>query len=156
MVEYLVIALDRQSREDLQKAKKENIRTLSGQFICSDWWNLKCKYYDKNLDFVILIVKTDTSIIQLEKDMNSLKNPFSSIQDIPSYVIDYDYYTLDNRTLYRLYDEGWCSGKMVWESNFKLRDNDSILNLKIIYDAINYCLYITTPFFIRLTKTYSN
>ena len=60
----------------VKRNKLNNFDTLSGQFICSDWWKLKCKYYDKNLDFVILIVKTDTSIIQLEKDMNSLKNPF--------------------------------------------------------------------------------
>ena len=126
---------------------------LSGQFISSDWWKLKCKYYSKKLDFVILKVKTDTSIIQLEKDMNSLKNPFPTIHDIPHYVIDYDYYTLDNKTLVRLFEEGAYTGKWWWENNFKLRERDGagdcILDLKIIYDNINYCLYITTPRFIQ-------
>ena len=58
---------------------------ILGQFIQSNWFNITYKPRSIAL-FVVMKVKKDCSINTIEKDMNSLKNPFPSLYDIPPYT----------------------------------------------------------------------
>ena len=62
--------------------------------------------------------------------MNSLNNPFPSVQDIPYYVINYDYYTASSVIINRFIDKD--IKKEVCENRFRLRSNNNILDLKFI------------------------
>jgi hypothetical protein len=58
---------------------------LMGQYITSNWYS---KSYNKgqSLRFAILMVQNDCAIAKVEKDLNSLGNPFPTLFDIPPYV----------------------------------------------------------------------
>ena len=66
---------------------------ITGQFLQSIWFNIVYKISSQAI-FVILKVKKDCSINTIEKDMNSLKNPFPSLYDIPPYAKRASYFTL--------------------------------------------------------------
>jgi hypothetical protein len=73
--------------------KDTNKNVLIGEFIQSIWFN-KIYYINNNCNFVILKVKKDVSCKKIEKDMNSLKNPFPTLYDIPPYISGYSYFIL--------------------------------------------------------------
>lgn len=70
-----------------------NRSIITGQFLQSIWFNIVYKISSQAI-FVILKVKKDCSINTIEKDMNSLKNPFPSLYDIPPYAKRASYFTL--------------------------------------------------------------
>jgi len=72
---------------------QENRNILSGQFMQSLWFQVK---YTKNSSgiFVVLKVDKNTSTKTIEKDMNSLKNPFPTLYDIPPYVKRGSYFVM--------------------------------------------------------------
>ena len=73
--------------------KNENRQILSGQFIQSHWFNVL--YVEGMMAlFVVLKVKKETSRNTIEKDMNSLKNPFPSLYDIPPYALRASYFSM--------------------------------------------------------------
>ena len=66
---------------------------IIGQFIQSNWFNIVYKMSDRVI-FVLLKVKQNCSINTIEKDMNSLKNPFPSLYDIPPYANRASYFAM--------------------------------------------------------------
>mgnify|MGYP006159033029 CR=1 FL=1 len=72
---------------------QENRNILLGEFMQSLWFQVK---YTKNSHgvFVVLKVNKNTSTKTIEKDMNSLKNPFPSLYDIPPYVKRGSYFNM--------------------------------------------------------------
>jgi len=72
---------------------QENRNILLGQFMQSLWFQIK---YTKNSTgiFVVLKVDKNTSTKTIEKDMNSLKNPFPTLYDIPPYVKRGSYFVM--------------------------------------------------------------
>jgi hypothetical protein len=72
-------------------AKKDNI--LIGEFIQSSWFQ---KQYNVNSQgiFVVLQICKNVFTKTVEKDMNSLKNPFPSLYDIPPYVKRAGYFVM--------------------------------------------------------------
>ena len=66
---------------------------IIGQFLQSIWFNIVYKSSSQAI-FVILKVKKNCSGNTIEKDMNSLKNPFPSLYDIPPYASRASYFTL--------------------------------------------------------------
>lgn len=73
--------------------KNENRQILSGQFIQSHWFNVL--YMEGMIAlFVVLKVKKEMSGNTIEKDMNSLKNPFPSLYDIPPYALRASYFSM--------------------------------------------------------------
>jgi len=66
---------------------------MLGQFIQSNWFNIVYKKSSLAL-FVIIKVDKNCSINTIEKDMNSLKNPFPSLYDIPPYAKKASYYAM--------------------------------------------------------------
>ena len=66
---------------------------MLGQFIQSNWFNVMYKKTSIAL-FVIMKVKKECSINTIEKDMNSLKNPFPSLYDIPPYAAKASYFAM--------------------------------------------------------------
>lgn len=75
----------------LLKDTKKNV--LTGYFLQSSWFQ-KSYNINTNAIFVIFKVKTDISCKKIEKDMNSLKNPFPSIYDIPPYINNFSYFNM--------------------------------------------------------------
>ena len=73
--------------------QQENRNILLGQFMQSIWFQ---KVYPKNSSgiFVVLKVDKNTSTKTIEKDMNSLKNPFPTLYDIPPYVKRGSYFVM--------------------------------------------------------------
>ena len=72
---------------------QDNRNILLGQFMQSLWFQVK---YTKNSSgiFVVLKVDKNTSTKTIEKDMNSLKNPFPTLYDIPPYVKRGSYFVM--------------------------------------------------------------
>ena len=70
-----------------------NKNILSGQFLQSTWFQKKYTKNTKGL-FVVLQVKKNCSSKKIEKDMNSLKNPFPTLYDIPPYCIRASYFQI--------------------------------------------------------------
>jgi len=68
-------------------------KKLMGQYITSNWYS---KQYDKgqSLRFAILMVQNDCAIAKVEKDLNSLGNPFPTIFDIPPYVKKFSFFDM--------------------------------------------------------------
>ena len=66
---------------------------LMGQYITSNWYS---KSYNKgqSLRFAILMVQNDCAIAKVEKDLNSLGNPFPTIFDIPPYVKKFSFFDM--------------------------------------------------------------
>ena len=67
--------------------------TLHAQFLQSLWFNVT---YKKNQTpiFVVLRVHKSISCSTIEKDMNSLKNPFPTVYDIPPYIKRHSYFNI--------------------------------------------------------------
>lgn len=74
--------------------ENKNRNTLSGQFIQSMWY-MKQYTCDDKIEFAVLGVDVNISAIDVEKDMNKLKNPFPTYHDIPYYVKNSAYYIMD-------------------------------------------------------------
>ena len=74
--------------------QQENRNILLGQFMQSIWFQ---KVYPKNSRgiFVVLKVYKNISTKTIEKDMNSLKNPFPTLFDIPPYVKFGSYFVMN-------------------------------------------------------------
>ena len=66
---------------------------LYGQFLQSIWFNVLYKKNESPI-FVVLCVDESVSFSTVEKDMNSLKNPFPSVYDIPPYVKKHSYFSM--------------------------------------------------------------
>lgn len=73
--------------------KNINKNLLTGQFIQSIWFN-KSYTSNKSALFVVFKTKVDISCKKIEKDMNSLKNPFPTLYDIPPYISRYSYFNM--------------------------------------------------------------
>ena len=71
--------------------KDSNKNILQGQFIQSSWFQVSYKQHMTGV-FVVLKVDKNLSGQTIEKDMNSLKNPFPSLFDIPPYVKKASYF----------------------------------------------------------------
>tara|TARA_X000000368_G_scaffold24370_1_gene18578 strand:+ start:603 stop:1136 length:534 start_codon:yes stop_codon:yes gene_type:complete len=68
--------------------------TVHAQFLQSIWFN---KTYKKNqlpILFVVLHAHKSISCSTIEKDMNSLKNPFPTVYDIPPYIKRHSYFSI--------------------------------------------------------------
>ena len=72
--------------------KDESSKELIGQFLQSLWYNKEYDINDK-IHFVVLSVNNLKSNIDIEKDMNKIKNPFPTLHDIPYYCFS-AYYVL--------------------------------------------------------------
>jgi len=123
----------------------ENKNKLLGQFIQSSWFQ---KEYSKNNQalFVVLKVKKSCSTKTIEKDMNSLKNPFPTLYDIPPYVIRASYFVLPWNIM------AGCHKKACEEDgfDFTLRAHNNPwdkLSLKIYKNTSNDNILITLPSF---------
>ena len=92
--------------------KDTNKNLLIGQFIQSSWF---CNSYSINSNpiFVVFKVYNDTSCKKIEKDINSLKNPFPTLYDIPPYVIRYSYFNMP----WQLVNQ--CIKELTVRDNFK-------------------------------------
>jgi len=115
------------------------------QFIQSNWFK---KEYTKNSQalFVVLKVKIDCSTKTIEKDMNSLKNPFPSFYDIPPYAIEASYFAMPRDIMTE------CHNKANEDDGFKftLRARNNTLDkltIKIYKNPLNYNILITLPSF---------
>ena len=75
----------------LLKNTQKNI--IIGQYIQSTWFN-KLYITNKSAFFVVFKVKKDIFSQTIEKDMNSLKNPFPTLYDVPPYVSRFSYFNL--------------------------------------------------------------
>ena len=78
--------------------------TLHAQFLQSLWFNIT---YKKNQTpiFVVLCVHKSISSSTIEKDMNSLKNPFPTVYDIPPYVKRHSYFNISWNLTNKCIDE---------------------------------------------------
>ncbi len=84
--------------------KDLNKNTLHGQFLQSSWFQIPYKQHMAGL-FVVLKVDKNLSGQTLEKDMNSLKNPFPSRFDIPPYIKRASYFNLPSPIMDRCIKE---------------------------------------------------
>lgn len=68
-------------------------KKLFGQYITSNWYS---KQYEKGtcIRFAVLMVQNDCAIAAVEKDLNSLDNPFPTVFDIPPYVKKFSFFDL--------------------------------------------------------------
>ena len=68
-------------------------KKLFGQYITSSWYS---KQYNKGMciRFAVLMVQNDCAIATVEKDLNSLGNPFPTVFDIPPYVKKFSFFDL--------------------------------------------------------------
>ena len=68
-------------------------KKLLGQYITSSWYS---KQYAKGtcIRFAVLMVQNDCAIAKVEKDLNSLNNPFPTLFDIPPYVKKFSFFDL--------------------------------------------------------------
>ena len=73
--------------------KNENKNLLIGEFLQSSWFN-KIYTLNNSAVFVVFKVNVDISCKKIEKDMNSLKNPFPTLYDIPPYISRYSYFSM--------------------------------------------------------------
>ena len=64
---------------------------LFGQYITSNWYS---KQYAKGtcIRFAVLMVEAGRGIATVEKDLNSLNNPFPTVFDIPPYVKKFSFF----------------------------------------------------------------
>ena len=126
----------------LTKQKYRSI--LIGQFIQSTWFNILYKE-DSQVLFVVLKVKKECSNNTIEKDMNSLKNPFPALYDVPPYVTRASYFSIPWNILRKLVKE--ASNKQ--DFKFTIRATNSPwdkLTLQI-YKNDNNSIFITCPEF---------
>jgi len=113
--------------------KDSNKNILHGQFIQSNWFQVS---YTQHMSGVFVVLKVDKNISgqTIEKDMNSLKNPFPSYFDIPPYVKKASYFHFPRPIMDRCIKE---SKKKHDDFKFTVRaDNNSWdkLELSIYYD----------------------
>jgi len=103
---------------------------ILGQFIQSNWFNITYKLHSMAL-FVVMKVKKDRSINTIEKDMNSLKNPFPSLYDIPPYTVRASYYIMPWQIMTR------CNKNLEKEDGFKftIRANNNP------WDKLTFTIY---------------
>jgi len=91
-----------------------NANLLTGEFIQSCWFK---KQYTKNSQgtLVVLQVGKDVFTKTVEKDMNSLKNPFPSTHDVPPYVKRASYFVISREII------NGCIENINQEFNFTVR-----------------------------------
>ena len=118
---------------------------MLGQFIQSIWFNVTYKPYSTGL-FVVMKVDKNCSINTIEKDMNSLKNPFPSLYDIPPYAKKASYYVMPWQMLTQ------CQKQTEKEDGFKftIRANNNPwdkLTFTIYQDPEGKGIMLTLPEF---------
>ena len=118
---------------------------MLGQFIQSIWFNVTYKPYSTGL-FVVMKVNASCSINTIEKDMNSLKNPFPSLYDIPPYAKKASYYVMPWQMLTQ------CQKQTEKEDGFKftIRANNNPwdkLTFTIYQDPDGKGIMLTLPEF---------
>jgi hypothetical protein len=114
---------------------------LFGDFIRSNWFQKKYCMNSQGL-FVVLQISTDIFIKTVEKDMNSLKNPFPSLYDIPPYVVRGSYFVISSQIINELIENSETT-------HFTLRaSNNPWDKLKLsIYKCPEGNILITHPSF---------
>jgi hypothetical protein len=118
---------------------------MLGQFIQSNWFNIVYKKSSIAL-FVVMKVDKKCSINTIEKDMNSLKNPFPSLYDIPPYAKKASYYAMPWQILSN------CQKETEKEDGFKftMRANNNPwdkLTFTIYKEPDNKGIMLTLPEF---------
>ena len=117
---------------------------LLGQYITSSWYS---KQYNKGtcIRFAVLMVQNDCAIAKLEKDLNSLHNPFPTVFDIPPYVKKFSFFDMSPPLL----DSCIICVNNNDSFKFSMRAtncNWDILHLHIYKDGPNSCI-ISQPEF---------
>ncbi len=113
----------------LNKDYRKNI--LEGQFIHSEWFQKMYGNRDKII-YMILKVNMYISNTTIEKDMNSLKNPFPTLYDIPPYVSRASFYTIPFEIFNMCLNE------------IKIKQQDFVLTVRAInnpYDKLKVSIY---------------
>ena len=109
---------------------------LFGQYITSNWYS---KQYS------VLMVQNDCAIATVEKDLNSLNNPFPTLFDIPPYVKKFSFFDLSPILL----DSCIVCANQKGSFTFTMRAtncNWDMLHLHIYKDGPNTCI-ISQPEF---------
>ena len=117
---------------------------LFGQYITSNWYS---KQYTKGtcIRFAVLMVQNDCAIAKVEKDLNSLNNPFPTVFDIPPYVKKFSFFDLTPILL----DSCIVCANQKGSFTFTMRAtncNWDMLHLHIYKDRPNTCI-ISQPEF---------
>ena len=123
-----------------------NNQTLHGQFLQSTWFNI---IYKKNQTpiFVVLKVHKTVSCSTIEKDMNSLKNPFPTVYDIPPYIKSHSYFNMSWHLTNKCIDEV----KKLEDMRFTLRAVNNpwnTLEMNIYYNHETDDVTFTLPYFV--------
>ena len=117
---------------------------LFGQYITSNWYS---KQYSKGtcIRFAVLMVEAGRGIATVEKDLNSLNNPFPTVFDIPPYVKKFSFFDLTPNLL----DSCILCANQKGSFTFTMRAtncNWDMLHLHIYKDGPNTCI-ISQPEF---------
>ena len=117
---------------------------LFGQYITSNWYS---KQYSKGtcIRFAVLMVEAGRGIATVEKDLNSLGNPFPTVFDIPPYVKKFSFFDLSPVLL----DSCIMCANNKGDFKFAMRAtncNWDILHLHIYKDTPETCI-ISQPEF---------
>lgn len=120
--------------------------TLHAQFLQSLWFNVT---YKKNQTpiFVVLRVHKSISCSTIEKDMNSLKNPFPTVYDIPPYVKKHSYFNIPWNLTNKCIDEVKKKGDIKF--SFRAINNPwDILEMSLYGEENKDEITFTLPYFI--------
>jgi len=121
--------------------------TLHAQFLQSLWFNIT---YKKNQTpiFVVLCVHKSISSSTIEKDMNSLKNPFPTVYDIPPYVKRLSYFNISWNLTNKCIDEVKNKGDIKF--SFRAINNPwDILEMSLYGELNKDEIIFTLPYFIH-------
>jgi len=115
----------------------EQPQKLMGQYITSNWYSRIYKKGD-SIRFAVLMVQNDCAIAKVEKDLNSLGNPFPTLFDIPPYVKKYSLFDMPPVLLENCVNCSFCSG----DFTFTMRASNckwDILRLNIYKNSQDTC-----------------
>ena len=121
--------------------------TLHAQFLQSLWFNIT---YKKNQTpiFVVLCVHKSISSSTIEKDMNSLKNPFPTVYDIPPYVKRHSYFNISWNLTNKCIDEVKNKGDIKF--SFRAINNPwDILEMSLYGELNKDEIIFTLPYFVH-------
>lgn len=130
----------------------KKLNQLSGQFLQSLWFNKLFRLEDK-LHFIIMAVDNRQSSVDIEKDMNKLKNPFPTYHDIPYYLRNTGYYIMDQHIMMN------CLHFLKKDNSFKftlksVTNPFQQLTLKLFENKMDCrSMYISTPSFKQILHT---
>ena len=106
-------------------------RTISGQFITSNWFNKPYLKYE-DAYFVVVAVDKHMSAAKIEKDFNKLKNPFPTIYDVPPYIKISSYFKISFDLMCKFVQKTQTHEKSFEFTIRALNNPWSTLTLKII------------------------